>query len=1192
MRTTPELLVDPHNSLVPNMNSFESSNVDSPEPSGRSSLRRPRSNSTYSRKQPADLAPNKPRKYDTFKYEDLPRKRGAIRLLKLMPSNPKNPSVECELVTPKEGESPQSGYEALSWCWGTEGHTSYINIRKKDKVYAKDVAPNLFAALKALRYDDKDLREKNHQVEMMYDIYGNADGVCIWLGEANESSHIAIEFVKKEVSQLKNFDKLCESEHASKKWRALLELMQRRWFSRRWVVQEIALARKADIYCGPDTIPWKEFAIAVELFVEVETATHRLSEVMKKYPEYLHVLGWFEYVSALGASLLVDATERLFRDYKEESKELAIEEEQDQMSDTDSDTDSESESAQLKKSKSWRNMSEIKKSRIQPLLSLEYLVSSLAIFDTSIPHDTIYALLAIAKDTTPRAARPDSLKSSDHARDGLELFTQRKRYNVDYEAPYVDVCKDFIQFSIERSLQVDRSRALDVICRPWATEEKTLEKQRTEKENEAKRRQRVEQKSAKRRRRREGDGNEASQRSAKLPFGASKTTMTVENAENHKQGANEVIFKTVNGAFRKSVDLPLPSWVPQLSGAPYGMYTDAGEDGPRMNRKNADPLVGLPSLTHRNYSAAETKKIDMRSLKFRKRTGLKKQSDHYSMYVNGFQLDTIAEVEEVARNGQIPREWADLAGWQDAKGAPPEAFWRTLVADRGRDGKNPPVYYSRACEESFLKGGYAGGAVNTTNLINRERNSIVAQFCRRVQSVIWNRALIKTEEGRLGLVGRGALKGDKVCIMYGCSVPLILRESEEKTDDVYGEEIEWETRFVANTMVKHYRQHLVRKSQHRRRKKLDMARLWMQWTRETHRRHTNLAPPTSSDEEERKKEAGVLVKKALEEFDKWRLSRIVKTFPEATGRRQGRLKYEKLKAEREEKKRQAQENATQTKKIYLEATKEAQQGRDDDGPTRAPIDWWEFDLMLKAGRYWKKRTFERKKKEQKVATIPQQEENSDTTQTFERRKEKGEEGIFQGSTEFPSWRNTEDSLQPLSKLSNASGFILIAPSEINTNGLDPRHIDQMLDVLQADLPLPDEGSGDIGDADATAGAEARDNMDEKIQDPTSQEPNLVVPYGAIAKPLNAPSIDPAEHVACLPWRRPKTGKTEPLIDVEAEKFDKRIRDNLRDRLGEDGHYSYQMLGDCYIHGMMDGEAMLYQNEGWHEPIPSMIFEIR
>jgi hypothetical protein len=48
-------------------------------------------------------------------------------------------------------------------------------------------------------------------------------------------------------------------------------------------------------------------------------------------------------------------------------------------------------------------------------------------------------------------------------------------------------------------------------------------------------------------------------------------------------------------------------------------------------------------------------------------------------------------------------------------------------------------------------------------------------------------------------------------------------------------------------------------------------------------------------------------------------------------------------------------------------------------------------------------------------------------------------------------------------------------------------------------------------------------------------------------------------------------------------------------VGKEGYYSYQMLGECYIHGMMDGEAMRYQNGGDAEDgetIESTVFEIR
>jgi hypothetical protein len=69
-----------------------------------------------------------------------------------------------------------------------------------------------------------------------------------------------------------------------------------------------------------------------------------------------------------------------------------------------------------------------------------------------------------------------------------------------------------------------------------------------------------------------------------------------------------------------------------------------------------------------------------------------------------------------------------LGGWPQAKGHPPEQFWRTLVANRGKDGKNPPVYYSRACEDSFKKGGFHYAPVSQQE--NASRLSRGSQYWR------------------------------------------------------------------------------------------------------------------------------------------------------------------------------------------------------------------------------------------------------------------------------------------------------------------------------------------------------------------------------------------------------------------------------------------------------------------------------
>ena len=222
-------------------------------------------------------------------------------------------------------------------------------------------------------------------------------------------------------------------------------------------------------------------------------------------------------------------------------------------------------------------------------------------------------------------------------------------------------------------------------------------------------------------------------------------------------------------------DIGLPSWVARASQAPFMLDHAPGMDMRKTSRANADPLVGSPTDGHRNYNAAGSEKLNIHTLKFNKRPIL----GHYSLYVKGFELDTVEVVADASQLGSIPRDWLKLGGWEDLNKDPPDQFWRTIVADRGRDNRNPPYYYARACKESVNKGGHLGGSVNTTALINDEQNSIVAEFCRRVHAVIWNRCLFKTKMGRLGLANK-VEKDDKVCILYGCTVPVILGEREKR----------------------------------------------------------------------------------------------------------------------------------------------------------------------------------------------------------------------------------------------------------------------------------------------------------------------------------------------------------------------------------------------------------------------------
>ncbi|ROW08912.1 hypothetical protein VMCG_02760 [Cytospora schulzeri] len=843
-----------------------------------------------------------------YKFDRLHSMRRRIRLLRLHGGGLSNPEITCELFeveydkdnhnivrkASRETEyshrakrrkyneplqqpvtEDQAGreasdyddiveYEALSWCWGTENKDCAIRIKKGGEYYRLAVTKELSLALKYLRHGDGDRilwidamcidqenhEERNHQVQMMARIYTGAKQACIWLGEDNDDSTKAIHFIR-EIMRLENFDSISENKENASKWQSLLILMQRPWFSRRWVVQEIALAKSATIYCGNDQIAWENFAVAVELFVEVETATHRLSEVMRKDEKFGHVPQWFEHVSELGASVLVQATGKVFRRDGTHRNNLTDDTESkihgrrhNQQSKSSKRSSGALAPSSSSKSSDWTPQ--------RPLLSLEYLVSSLTVFEASQPRDAVYSLLAIARDTAPLAElQTVSADGSEEAiiMSTVSSFLERKPFKVDYSRPYSDVCKDFISSCIAKSGRSDPTKALDILCRPWApdadeTPGNVLHKKPVQYRFLSRRQQREPLWKSKQ--------NEKFR--VVVSYDPSDVVMQISNPEERigaptthrkipdhrsmkeywedcekvwKQYGYDTFEERVqpylpdkpnppkdsDGSFNQDdttfsdsekledehnnpdQDIDLPSWVSRISGASFALYRLPGmKQGGRIGRQNADPLVGSPQEGHRNYSAAQNTKVEFRSdrrLRFRKRPGPHQNpgSGHCSLYTEGFILTEIDMVAEPARLGGIPKTWTQIAGWDhavDGETEPPAEFWRTLVADRGKDNRNPPYYYATACKESVRKGGLRGGSVDTGALISSERNSIIAEFCRRVQAVIWNRRLIRTKGPPrvLGLASEHVQKGDLVCIVHGCTVPVILRKHGKDEKDL------------------------------------------------------------------------------------------------------------------------------------------------------------------------------------------------------------------------------------------------------------------------------------------------------------------------------------------------------------------------------------------------------------------------
>ena len=190
-----------------------------------------------------------------YRYSSLLPGPDSIRLLRLMPHEDKTAPIQCQLVSYSLQESGGGAhlYEALSYVWGDPKETlpiSIISIGEHDLLVTHDlpVTVNLHAALSRLRdrcferiiwvdtlcINQADKEEKEYQIQSMTKIYGQANRVIVWLGEAADDSDQALEDIR--VAAESEFTNSPNNEKSQK---AILKLLERPWFRRIWVREQI-----------------------------------------------------------------------------------------------------------------------------------------------------------------------------------------------------------------------------------------------------------------------------------------------------------------------------------------------------------------------------------------------------------------------------------------------------------------------------------------------------------------------------------------------------------------------------------------------------------------------------------------------------------------------------------------------------------------------------------------------------------------------------------------------------------------------------------------------------------------------------------------------------------------------------------------------------------------------------------------
>ncbi|KAH8892685.1 HET-domain-containing protein [Thozetella sp. PMI_491] len=228
---------------------------------------------------------------EATKYAYCPISDGDdFRILKVWPSaNLEDECIRCALLPARISEWAGK-YDTLSYTWGLQAQDFPVLITdsKNEGIpnASVSVTPHLYAALLRLRHesepvhlwidqlciDQDSVDEKGLQVALMADIYRSSRRTVVWLG-ASDSVDEAL--LRDLIAPLRNraFTTLNDdigylrgllpvtsrglppSLQAEQRRGAFTRMLNRTWFTRAWIFQEVVLSRDVDIRIGRLSIP-------------------------------------------------------------------------------------------------------------------------------------------------------------------------------------------------------------------------------------------------------------------------------------------------------------------------------------------------------------------------------------------------------------------------------------------------------------------------------------------------------------------------------------------------------------------------------------------------------------------------------------------------------------------------------------------------------------------------------------------------------------------------------------------------------------------------------------------------------------------------------------------------------------------------------------------------------------------------
>ncbi|OTA98118.1 hypothetical protein M426DRAFT_123369 [Hypoxylon sp. CI-4A] len=192
-----------------------------------------------------------------------------IRFLRKCPEHEENGSLRYTIEVYNVSDLPSTEYAALSYTWGDAHNDQDLReITINDQIFA--IRRNLFgffetAAEKgesgllfvdAICINQLDLAERRCQVQEVIGVYRNASNVIAWLGIPESGEELAcVRSLTSPTADRKESRKWTEQQHDGFDY-----LSRHTYWTRVWIVQEVFLAQRIEVWCERYTFPLSLFS--------------------------------------------------------------------------------------------------------------------------------------------------------------------------------------------------------------------------------------------------------------------------------------------------------------------------------------------------------------------------------------------------------------------------------------------------------------------------------------------------------------------------------------------------------------------------------------------------------------------------------------------------------------------------------------------------------------------------------------------------------------------------------------------------------------------------------------------------------------------------------------------------------------------------------------------------------------------